>query len=426
MLSRKVLHLELSRRLPPLADDPRFAGLFLVFWCDGIPVAHREVLSRDLPMSAEDLTALALDALSASHGEEIPGAAGPGVDSQSAISQWRARLRTLHELIDDPPRTGSTSVIVCTRDRPDQLLQCLHSLRDLAYPPAEIVVVDNAPSTEATRHVVSRMPGVRYVVEPRRGLDRARNAGVRSSAGDFVAFVDDDVVVHPHWLGRLLRGFRDPRVMAVTGLVLPAELDTEAQLIFETHWSFNRGYRARTFDAAFFDQTRRLGVPVWEIGAGASMAFRRRVFELVGEFDERLDVGAAGCSGDSELWYRVLAEGWHCRYEPAAVAYHRHRRSSNDLDRQMYYYMRGHVAALLIQFEKYRHWGNLRRVFATLPRAYLILLAQRLLSGPDLRNRTIRPEVRGCLSGLLFYLRNRPSRTAFPQRTGVPEHEYRI
>lgn len=93
------------------------------------------------------------------------------------------------------------------------------------------------------------------------------------------------------------------------------------------------------------------------------MAFRRQIFALVGNFDERLDMGAAGCSGDSEIWYRILAEGWMCNYEPAAVVFHYHRQELDSLKKQMYLYMRGHVMALLVQFAKYRHWGNLIRLF---------------------------------------------------------------
>ena len=65
----------------------------------------------------------------------------------------------------------------------------------------------------------------------------------------------------------------------MTGLVLPAELRTDAQVLFESHWSFNRGYRARTFDTAFFETGDRRMAPVWDIGAGVNMAFRRDVFD---------------------------------------------------------------------------------------------------------------------------------------------------
>jgi GT2 family glycosyltransferase len=124
--------------------------------------------------------------------------------------------------------------------------------------------------------------------------------------------------------------------MAVTGLVLPAELATEAQLHFETYWGFGRGYRRIDFISVFFESDRMRGCPVWEIGAGANMAFRREVFEKVGLFDERLDVGAAGCSGDSEFWHRVLTHGGVCRYEPGAVAYHFHRRDWAGLSNQSF------------------------------------------------------------------------------------------
>jgi hypothetical protein len=54
--------------------------------------------------------------------------------------------------------------------------------------------------------------------------------------------------------------------MAVTGLVLPAELETEAQLHFETYWGFGRGYRRIDFSSVFFESDRMRGCPVWEIG----------------------------------------------------------------------------------------------------------------------------------------------------------------
>ena len=59
---------------------------------------------------------------------------------------------------------------------------------------------------------------------------------------------------------------------------------------------------------------------MWKVGAGANMAFRRNVFDLVGLFDERLGAGAAGCSEDSEIWYRILANQLQIRYEPRAVS----------------------------------------------------------------------------------------------------------
>ena len=170
-----------------------------------------------------------------------------------------------------------------------------------------------------------------------------------------MAYADDDVIVHSRWLERLVAAFDQPELGSVMGLVLPAELATEAQRHFETYWSFGRGYLRRDYDAASFATYTDCVFPAWTVGAGASMAFRREIFDRVGFFDERLDAGQAGCSGDSELWYRLLANGYSCRYEPRSVAFHFHRRTLEALSSQIFYYMRGHAAALLVQHELYRH-----------------------------------------------------------------------
>jgi len=134
------------------------------------------------------------------------------------------------------------------------------------------------------------------------------------------------------------------------------------------------------------------------------MAFRRQVFLLLGGFDERLDVGAAGCGGDSEFWYNLLFHGKTCRYEPGAVVFHTHRSDWKGLESQIFHYMRGHVAALLIQFEKHRHWGNLRRLFITLPWSWTRLFLTGCMRGFGLRHRFLLQELAGSLSGLWYYL----------------------
>ncbi|MGI4808004.1 MAG: glycosyltransferase family 2 protein [Janthinobacterium lividum] len=316
----------------------------------------------------------------------------------------RARKGTELERLGRPVDRRRVSVVICTRDRAEELRRCLSSLEQQTRVPNEIIVVDNASKDTRTR-AVTLAAGVHYVREDRSGLDIARNTGAQAARGDIVAYTDDDVHLHPRWLERLTAAFDAPDVMVVTGLVLPAELATQAQRYFETFWSFARGYVPLDFDQAFFRIDRTHSCPAWEIGAGASMAFRREVFEHVGLFDERLDVGAAGCSGDSEYWHRILSHGFRCRYEPSAAAYHFHRRDLPGLSRQIFAYMRGHAAALMVQYERTGNYGNLRRAFVTLPHLYARRVARGLLRGWSDRDLMIADEIRGFLSGLLFYLR---------------------
>lgn len=289
----------------------------------------------------------------------------------------------------------SLSIVICTRNRPRDLRRSIEALLDSRDKDFELIVVDNASDDDSTEQVARSFPRVRYVREDRPGLDIARNTGAAQATGDLVAYTDDDVEVHTEWTAGLKTAFADPLVMAVTGLVLPRVLNTRAQYLFERYWSFGKGYLPRTFDHGWFLAHEAYSAPAWDIGAGANMAFRRDIFLLAGGFDERLDVGASGCSGDSEMWYRVLAEGWNCLYLPHLVVYHRHRSTIKELRRQLFFYMRGHVSALLVQYERYGRKADLRRIYRGLPLYYLQRLRQ--------RRGAIWTEIRGCFSGWRYY-----------------------
>jgi len=300
------------------------------------------------------------------------------------------------------------SVVICTRDRPDELRRCLASFPLQSRPPDEVIVVDNASVSPATREV-ALSAGATYIREDRAGLDFARNSGVLATSGDLVLFTDDDTELHPDWIANITAAFRDEEVTAVTGLVLPAVLKTEAQWVFETQWGFGRGFDRIDFGPEFYRATRDRGCPSWEIGAGANMAFRRSIFEEIGLFDERLGAGQSGCADDSEFWYRILAAGGTCRYEPTAVMYHHHRLTMDGLASQIYQYMRGHAAGLMVQHERTGDRGNLRRAFIDLPRYFCRCAVKRLTGKRATHDRYLAQQVRGTIAGLFFYWRSKRS-----------------
>lgn len=238
-----------------------------------------------------------------------------------------------------PPRppgpAPSISVVVCTRDRADQLARCLGALSRLAYPDFEVVVVDNASSGDATRQVVASA-GMRYVREDRPGLDWARNAGFAAARHAIVAYTDDDTEVDPHWLSAIAAEFRDPAVGGVTGLVIPAALDTEAEVLFELcYGGMGKGATPQRWDPAVLSGSQLIGTH--HLGVGASMAFRRDLLERLGGFDTALDVGTpANGGGDLDMFHRVLMAGAVIRYQPAAILRHHHRRELAGLGRQHY------------------------------------------------------------------------------------------
>jgi GT2 family glycosyltransferase/SAM-dependent methyltransferase len=412
----EIVHIDLETGLAPLLERAHSGDrdVFAVFWRAGIPLGHLELTRAQLerPAALANLIAKSIapavgDRLFAAGFKGTPRDAprdketpefAPLVEVERPLEVLASRAVAAETSADEQ----RVSVIVCTRNRPDQLERCLLSLLEITDKPQEIIVVDNEPSDSATRVVVERFPIITYVAEPRPGLSRARNAGLREATGDIIAFTDDDTRVHPDWISRLRAGFDSPTVKSVTGLVLPAELDTSAQVTFEKGMGgFSQGYQRILYDQNFTEQTKRGGMPVWRIGAGANMAIRRDVFAALGDFDERLGAGAAGCSEDSEFWYRILAHGWHCRYEPAAVVFHYHRRDFGSLRRLARDYLRGHVAALFVQYARFGDRGNLRRAFFGLPRS-LFIGAIREYILPGQRTTILPAYVSGYLRGLVY------------------------
>lgn len=410
-----IVHLDLRRELCALERSDR--GIFMVLWWRDLPLGQLSLEPARLPLSATELAGDVLKAIA-------PALAAHLASDQLEPHRWypldqrgdpRPLLRAALALLDNgrpaapAVATSSISIVVPTRNRPERLAACLRSLAALQDEPLEIIVVDNAPVSgdepSATRGVAEDV-GVRYVAESRRGSSAARNAGVAASRGEIVAFVDDDETVHPAWLGSLAAGFRDSQIGLVTGLILPAELQTEAQLIFEHRYSFARGYVPRTFDTELYRASRQHELLAWEIGGSGNMAIRREVFDRLGGFDERLGAGRAGGCEELELFYRALAAGVTCRYEPAAVTHHRHRRELAALKRQLRAYMRGHVAAALTQWANHRDAGNLRHLLWTLPRVYAGYALRCLLGDRTYRASHLAAEIAGCLSGVGYYRRH--------------------
>lgn len=303
------------------------------------------------------------------------------------------------------------SIVICTRNRAQQLKTCLKLLQKLSCQAKEILVIDNAPIDNSTFETVAEFERVKYIKEPRIGLNIARNTGLINAKYPIVAYVDDDVIVDSMWVYRVHETFQDSNIAAMTGLVIAAELDTVSQVIFEKNWSFNRGYIDKMYDKKYMSRTLSQGPPVWEIGAGANMAFRKNVFKEVGLFDDILDVGAAGCNGDSEMWFRILLAGHAIVYNPRAVVYHEHRKEMSGLKQQIFYYMRGFTAAAFLQQDQEQKAGYRKHVSQLLTKYYFPKAKNAIFNNHP--NNTVWQELKGILSGLKYYIRNKKKSTRF-------------
>ena len=277
------------------------------------------------------------------------------------------------------PATGGVSVTaaICTRARPQQFARALESLCAQRVPASEILVIDNAPLDDAAERAVARVcPTARYVVEPVPGLDFARNRALAEASGDIVAFLDDDVVASPGWVGAIRAAFESAPALGVcTGRVEALSTRTAGQRLFEANGGYGRGDRRIRLPA---DARRRLhGFPAplvaWavSVGSGASLAVRRDYARQLGGFDEALDLGdVLPGGGDLDIIWRMLRAGHEVVYEPDALAWHEHRESVSSAVEQI----AGHQRALLAFLTK-----SIRRASGRTRAELLLFLCWRLL-----------------------------------------------
>ena len=107
------------------------------------------------------------------------------------------------------------------------------------------------------------------------------------------------------------------------------------------------------------------------------------------------------------MWYRLLAAGYECHYDPAVVVHHYHRASLADLRYQLRMYTRGHVTALLAQWQRHGDWGNIRRVLLAMPAYYARLLVRDTLQGFRGPGSMLPPQASGAVAGIGYYFSHR-------------------
>ena len=101
------------------------------------------------------------------------------------------------------------SIIICTHNRAELVRDAILSVFNQGINmEEEVLVIDNA-STDHTAQVVQelemRHPTIRYIFEPKVGLSNARNRGWEEARGKYVAYIDDDTRLPPHWLQKALK-----------------------------------------------------------------------------------------------------------------------------------------------------------------------------------------------------------------------------
>lgn len=385
-MATAILDLEISKLPPEIAVDERYSKALVLIRLHGNPIGQATLATVGGRIGGNELRETLMNAV----GENL----------------WKNCLYDALEWDERGPvqAVPIATVVVCTRDRPEDLQRCLEAFMRLPDDGQEYLVIDNCPASDATMELVKNYPKVRYIREDVPGSSAARNRALREAKHEFVAFTDDDAAPDPNWLRSLLQNFSDPRVMCVTGLVMPLELETEAQEWFERYSPHGRGFYRLVFDGAKCDP-----LIVATVGVSASMALRKSSIDFIGLFDEDLGAGTPTVGGeDCELFARILRSGYRIVYEPRALSWHRHRRTWEELQKTLQGYGIGVYAFWTRMFLVNREfsvpllaWGWFR--YKQLPELVASLRKQPNSIPSDL----LLAQLRGCISGPMAYFASR-------------------
>lgn len=203
-------------------------------------------------------------------------------------------------------------LIICTRNRPDDVARCLDSVAAQVRMPRVVRIVDSSdgPATEGvvTTYTTKRLAGVLVYQRCRPGLTAQRNAGLDASQAEIVHFIDDDVVLEPDYVASILAFFAADRsgdVLGVGGLVTNVhhEPAARAKRIFGLYGNEPGVVLPSGRNVLAVDFTMDRDV---EWLSGCSMSYRRKAFEGR-RFDEGLP--GYGLGEDVDLSYRVSQFG---------------------------------------------------------------------------------------------------------------------
>jgi peptidoglycan/xylan/chitin deacetylase (PgdA/CDA1 family)/glycosyltransferase involved in cell wall biosynthesis len=226
---------------------------------------------------------------------------------------------------------GPVSVVVPAYNESANIAATVRSILANDYPNIEVVVVDDG-STDDTAGVVARLrlKRVRVVRQANAGKPAALNTGIAAARADLLVLVDGDTVFEPDAVGRLVQGFDDPDVGAISGNTKVA--NRRGLLGQWQHLEYVMG----------FNLDRRM----FEVGEcmptvpGAIGAFRRDTLTDVG------GVPTVTLAEDTDLTMAILRAGWRVIYAESAIAWTEAPSSLRQLWRQRYRWCYGTMQAM--------------------------------------------------------------------------------
>lgn len=242
------------------------------------------------------------------------------------------------------------SVLIATKNRPNDLQRCITAILENTYRDYEIIIADQSQNIsrhqlpKRSKHTITRIAHIKG------GKSAALNTAMARARGDILAFTDDDCIVSKTWLHTIHTSFiKHPNISALFGQTLPHKPKDHVGQICPSTFSKKKAQLISTPRTHYK-----------HIGFGNNMAIRKSVLLQRGEFKQWLGPGSIGSNAeDAEIALRLLTKGHKILYNPNIAAHHNKWLTPNKMISQQFSYSCGEMAC-------YGYFHFQKHSFATL------------------------------------------------------------
>lgn len=210
------------------------------------------------------------------------------------------------------------SVILVNYNGLDQIGECLDSLRRQTFHDFEVIVVDNLSQDRSPEMITADFPEAKLIRNSENtGFAGGCNTGAAAAKGEYLVFLNYDMVADERWLGEMVAGLGDDlQVGIVQSKVLlsdrPNVINTVGTALHYLGFGWSKGWGDK-------DDGSTEGRDI-AAASGAAMLVRKSVADEIGLFDETFFM----YQEDADLCWRARLRGYRVRLFPASFVYHKY------------------------------------------------------------------------------------------------------